>query len=249
MKIRKRDGKVVDFDRTKIEDVLDRAAMDFPDLTIGELVYIKNNVVSNVIDEAETRQDESDLFSVEDCQDIIVSTLRKLKYRKLANHYQRVREERAVDRELRAVFDILKNEDTEEKTENANVDGYTMSGRHLHISEDIIKIHSNKHIFSKKVVQAIKDGTIYVHDQGWVIGSLTCLQIHLPDLFRNGFSTGHGYLREPGSVRTAFALSAIAIQSSQNDFHGGQSIPHFDYALAPYVLKSFRKYIIKELDS
>ena len=249
MKIRKRNGKVVDFDRTKIENVLDKAAADFPDLTIGELIYIKNTVISNVIDEAETRQDESDLFSVEDCQDIIVSTLRKLKYRKLANHYQKVREERAVDRELRAVFDILKNEDTEEKTENANVDGYTMSGRHLHISEDVIKIHSAKHIFSKKVMDAVNNGEIYMHDRGWAsLGSLTCNQIDIPKLFKNGFSTGHGYLREPGSIRTAFALSAIAIQSSQNDYHGGQSIPHYDYSLAPYVLKSFRKYIVQQLD-
>lgn len=248
MKIRKRSGKVVTFDRSKIESVLEKAAADFPDLTLGELAVIKESVIANVVEEAQARQSEDDLFTVEDCQDIIVSTLRKLKYRKIANHYQKVREERAVDRELRAVFDIVSNEDTDEKTDNANVDGYTMSGRHLHISEDVLKIHSAKHVFSKKVMQAVNDGIIYIHDRGWAsIGSLTCNQIDIPKLFKGGFSTGHGYLREPASIRTAFALSAIAIQSSQNDYHGGQSIPQYDYSLAPYVLKSFRKHIAEQL--
>lgn len=249
MKIKKRDGSIVNFDPVKIEIVVDKAAADFPDLNNGELSKLKENIVQICTEEATKHQDKEDLFSVEDCQDLVVASLRKLGYRKVANHYQKVREEKALDRELRSVFDVLKNEDTEEKTENANVDGYTMSGRHLHISEDIIKLHSSKHVFSKKVMDAINDGIIYVHDRGWSsLGSLTCIQIDLKKLFKNGFNTGHGYLREPGGIKTAFMLSAIAIQSSQNDYHGGQSIPNFDYSLAPYIMKSFRKYICQELE-
>lgn len=249
MKIEKRDGKVVDFDSTKIGIVISRAAIDFPEIGIEELERLKANIINLVTEEASQRQDKDDLFSVEDCQDLVISSLRKLKYRKLANAFQRVREEKAVDRQLRAVFDIVSNEDTKEKTENANVDGYTMSGRHLHISEDVIKIHSTKHIFSKEVIKAKNDGLIYIHDQGWAsIGSLTCNQIDIPKLFKGGFSTGHGFLREPGGIKTAFMLSAIAIQSSQNDYHGGQSIPNFDYSLAPYIMKSFRKYLVKHLE-
>lgn len=249
MKIRKRDGKVVTFDPIKIDIVLDKAAADFPELNGDELSQLKNNIISIVSEEASNHQDENDLFTVEDCQDVIVHNLRKLGYRKMANHYQSVREEKAVDRELRAVFDIVSNEETNEKTDNANVDGYTMSGRHLHISEDVIKIHSSKHLFSKKVMQAKNDGILYIHDQGWAsLGSLTCNQIDIPKLFKGGFSTGHGYLREPGGIKTAFMLSAIAIQSSQNDYHGGQSIPNFDYSLAPYIMKSFRKYLSKQLE-
>ena len=249
MKIKKRDDRIVTFDPVKIDIVLDKAASDFPDLNNGELKELKTKIINIVTEEAEKHQDKEDLFSVEDCQDLIVHSLRKLGYRKVANHYQKVREDRAVDRKLRAVFDVLKNEDTEEKTENANVDGYTMSGRHLHISEDIIKIHSAEHVFSKKVMDAVNDGTIYIHDRGWAsLGSLTCNQIDLKKLFKGGFNTGHGYLREPGGIKTAFMLSAIAIQSSQNDYHGGQSIPNFDYSLAPYIMKSFRKYICQELE-
>lgn len=248
MKIEKRDGRIVDFDPIKISIAINKAASDFPEIGNRELDKLKENIIKVITDEASQRQDKDDLFSVEDCQDLVVHYLRKLKYRKLANRFQKVREEKAVDRELRAVFDILKNEDTPEKTENANVDGYTMSGRHLHISEDVIKIHSSKHVFSKEVMKAKEDGLIYIHDQGWAsIGSLTCIQIDLPKLFKGGFSTGHGYLREPGGIKTAFMLSAIAIQSSQNDYHGGQSIPNFDFSLAPYIMRSFRKYLVKHL--
>ena len=249
MKIEKRNGKVVDFDSTKISIAISKAAADFPDIGIEELETLKANIVKAVTEEAAQHQNKDDLFSVEDCQDLVVHYLRKFKYRKLANSFQKVREEKVMDRELRAVFDVLSNEDTKEKTENANVDGYTMSGRHLHISEDIIKIHSSKHVFSKEVMKAKNEGLIYIHDQGWAsLGSLTCNQIDIPKLFKGGFSTGHGYLREPGGIKTAFMLSAIAIQSSQNDYHGGQSIPNFDYSLAPYIMKSFRKYLVKHLE-
>ena len=139
MKIEKRNGKVVDFDSTKISIAISKAAADFPDIGIEELETLKANIAKVVTEEAAQHQNKDDLFSVEDCQDLVVHYLRKFKYRKLANSFQKVREEKAMDRELRAVFDVLSNEDTKEKTENANVDGYTMSGRHLHISEDIIK--------------------------------------------------------------------------------------------------------------
>ena len=250
MKIRKRNDKIVDFDTNKIITVLDKTFVDYPELTEDEISNLKETIINNITAEAEKQQDKDNLFDIEDCQDIIVASLKKLGYRKIANSFQRYREGRAVDRQLRKVFEVVSNEDTDEKTENANVDGYTMSGRHLHISEDVLKIHSSKHVYSKKVMKAIDDGIIYAHDRGWTsIGSLTCLQIHLPDLFKDGFNTGHGYLREPGGIKTAFMLSAIAIQSSQNDFHGGQSIPQFDFGLAPYVMKSYRKYLCKHLEA
>lgn len=248
MKIMKRNGKIVSFDPEKIKIVIEKAAADFPDFDRSELEDLKNKISEIITEEASNHQNEDDLFTVEDCQDSIVHNMRKLGYRKLANRYEKVRETRAVDRELRTVFDVLSNDETDEKTDNANVDGYTMSGRHLHISEDIIKIHSSRHVFSKKVMQAVNDGIIYIHDRGWAsLGSLTCNQIDLQKLFKDGFNTGHGYLREPGGIKTAFMLSAIAIQSSQNDYHGGQSIPNFDYSLAPFVMKSFRKYIVEQL--
>lgn len=173
--------------------------------------------------------------------------MRKAGFRKVAKGYQEYREKRAKARELSNVLDILSNDATEEKNDNANVNGYTPSGRHLHISEDVIKSYMKNYFFSKDVTEAINAGIIYPHDLGWGTTTMTCVQIDLPKLFKDGFSTGHGYLREPSNIKTAFLQSAIAIQSNQNDMWGGQSIPNYDYALAPYVLKTFKKHLKKLL--
>ena len=96
--------------------------------------------------------------------------------------------------------------------------------------------------------QAHDCGDIHIHDMDFLnMGTLTCCQINLDKLFDGGFSTGHGFLREPNSIMSYGALAAIAIQSNQNDQHGGQSIPFFDYSLAKGVYKTFRKSYIANL--
>ena len=249
MKIQKRSGKIVDFDEVKISIVLDKAFSDFPDIEAKDVKKAKSAIISVIREEAALHQDD-ELFSVEDCQDLIQSTMRKLGYRKVANKFKEVREERAFNRELTVVFDALSNKDTEEKTDNANVNGYTPSGRHLHVSEEVIKIHSMREVFSKDVVKAVKRGDFYIHDRGWTgTGSLTCCQIDLEKLLKGGFSTGHGWLREPSNIKTAMLQAAIAIQSNQNDQHGGQSVYNFDLYMAPYLMKSYRKHILDQLYS
>lgn len=250
MKIQKRNGKIVDFDETKLSIVLDKAFSDFPDIEAKEVKKAKNSIISFIKEDVAAHQDEEDLFSVEDCQDSIQSLLRKLGYRKVANKFKEVREERAFNRELGVVFDALSNKDSEEKTDNANVNGYTPSGRHLHVSEEVIKLHSMREVFSKDVVKAVKRGDFYIHDRGWTgTGSLTCCQIDLEKLLKGGFSTGHGWLREPSNIKTAMLQAAIAIQSNQNDQHGGQSVFNFDLYMAPYLMKSYRKHILDQLYS
>ena len=88
---------------------------------------------------------------------------------------------------------------------------------------------------------AHRDGDIHIHDLDFLTLTTTCCQIDLLKLFRDGFSTGHGFLREPNDIRSYSALACIAIQSNQNDQHGGQSVPNFDYSMAPGVRKTFRK--------
>ena len=107
MKIQKRSGKVVDFDEVKIEIVLDKAFSDFPEIDTKDVKKAKSSIVSVICEDAALHQDSDDLFSVEDCQDLIQSTLRKLGYRKVANKFKEVREERAFNRELAVVFDTL----------------------------------------------------------------------------------------------------------------------------------------------
>lgn len=243
IKVIKRNGNVVDFNEEKIRNAITKGFLDYGEITEEKKIFIKD-VIKDIQTEA---QKYTDGIEVEEIQDIIVAKMRKAGFRKVAKGYQEYREKRAKARELSNVLDILSNDATEEKNDNANVNGYTPSGRHLHISEDVIKSYMKNYFFSKDVTEAINAGIIYPHDLGWGTTTMTCVQIDLPKLFKNGFSTGHGYLREPSNIKTAFLQSAIAIQSNQNDMWGGQSIPNYDYALAPYVLKTFKKHLKKLL--
>lgn len=243
IKVIKRNGNVVDFNEEKIRNAITKGFLDYGEITEEKKIFIKD-VIKDIQTEA---QKYTDGIEVEEIQDIIVAKMRKAGFRKVAKGYQEYRDKRAKARELSNVLDILSNESTEEKNDNANVNGYTPSGRHLHISEDVIKSYMKNYFFSKDVTEAINAGIIYPHDLGWGTTTMTCVQIDLPKLFKDGFSTGHGYLREPSNIKTAFLQSAIAIQSNQNDMWGGQSIPNYDYALAPYVLKTFKKHLKKLL--
>ena len=241
LQVKKRNGIIVPFDKEKIVYAMSKGFLEF-----GEMTEEKEDCIKNTIEivEKEAKKYE-DAIEVEEIQDIIVAQLRKAGFRKVAKGYQEYREKRTKERELKTVLEILSNEATDEKNDNANINGYTPSGRHLHISEDVIKSYMKNYFFSKDVANAINAGIIYPHDLGWGTTTMTCVQIDIPKLFKNGFSTGHGYLREPSNIKTAFLQSAIAIQSNQNDMWGGQSIPQYDFALAPYVLKSYKKHLKK----
>lgn len=241
LQVRKRNGTIVPFNEEKIVYAMSKGFLEF-----GEMTKEKEDCIKNTVEivEKEAKKYE-DAIEVEEIQDIVVAQLRKAGFRKVAKGYQEYREKRTKERELKTVLEILSNEATDEKNDNANINGYTPSGRHLHISEDVIKSYMKNYFFSKDVADAINAGIIYPHDLGWGTTTLTCVQIDIPKLFKGGFSTGHGYLREPSNIKTAFLQSAIAIQSNQNDMWGGQSIPNYDYALAPYVLKTFKKHLRK----
>lgn len=241
LQVRKRNGVIVPFDKDKIVYAMSKGFLEF-----GEMTKEKEDCIKNTVEivEKEAKKYE-DAIEVEEIQDIIVAQLRKAGFRKVAKGYQEYREKRTKERELKTVLEILSNEATDEKNDNANINGYTPSGRHLHISEDVIKSYMKNYFFSKDVADAINAGIIYPHDLGWGTTTMTCVQIDIPKLFKGGFSTGHGYLREPSNIKTAFLQSAIAIQSNQNDMWGGQSIPQYDFALAPYVLKSYKKHLKK----
>lgn len=241
--VKKRNGTVVPFDEEKIVYAMSKGFLEF-----GEMTEEKEDCIKNTIEVVEKEADKyEDGIEVEEIQDIIVAQLRKNGFRKVAKGYQEYRERRTKERDLKTVLEILSNEATDEKNDNANINGYTPSGRHLHISEDTIKSYMKNYFFSKDVTEAINAGIIYPHDLGWGTTTMTCVQIDIPKLFKGGFSTGHGYLREPSNIKTAFLQSAIAIQSNQNDMWGGQSIPQYDFALAPYVLKSYKKHLKKLL--
>lgn len=134
------------------------------------------------------------------------------------------------------------------KRDNANIDGDSAMGMMLQYGSTLSKIFGKTHIISDEYSELHSKGWIHIHDLDFLpMGTTTCMQINLDQLFERGFSTGHGFLRTPNSIMSYAALTAVAIQASQNDFHGGQSIPALDKYLAPGVLKTFKKEFYRTL--
>ncbi|MDD3586883.1 MAG: anaerobic ribonucleoside-triphosphate reductase [Thermoguttaceae bacterium] len=127
------------------------------------------------------------------------------------------------------------------KRENANINGDTSMGSMLQMGSAGAREYFLEHVLKPEHATAHKNGDIHIHDLDFYTTTTTCTQIDLLKLFKGGFSTGHGILREPNDIQSYAALACIAIQSNQNDQHGGQSIVNFDYGLAPGVAKTFRK--------
>jgi len=199
-------------------------------------------------------------IGVEDIQDIIEEELKKQKYDEVYESYKGYRERRAASREafvekqqhkfVKAIESLGLKSAAEEnaKRENANVDGDGPMGTMLHFGSTVSKEFAKAYLMDNKYARAHDEGAIHIHDLDfWAMGTTTCTQIDLSKLFKNGFSTGHGFLRTPNSIGSYAALAAIAIQSNQNEQHGGQSIPAFDYYMAPGVLKTFKKEYKQEL--
>ena len=127
------------------------------------------------------------------------------------------------------------------KRENANIDGNTAMGTMLKYGSEGAKQFYQRYVLDPKHAKAHARGDIHIHDLDFYTLTTTCCQIDLIDLFDHGFCTGHGFLREPNDIESYSALACIAIQSNQNDQHGGQSVPNFDYAMAKGVAKTYRK--------
>ena len=139
------------------------------------------------------------------------------------------------------------SEDCDIKRENGNINCDTAMGSMLKYGSESSKAYYLESIIDPKFSSAHKNGDIHIHDMDFYTLTMTCCQIDIKKLFKNGFSTGHSQLREPNDIASYSALACIAIQSNQNDQHGGQAIPNFDYGMADGVSKTFRKLYTKNL--
>jgi len=172
-------------------------------------------------------------------------------FKKTAKEYITYRQERNRVREAKSnLMNIYKtiavadaSEDSDVKRGNANVDGNSAMGKMLQFGAEGSKIFAKTLLMRPEFAKAHDEGDIHVHDLDfYATGTLTCCQTDPLQLFADGgFNTGHGHLRTPNSIGSYGALAAIILQANQNEQHGGQSIPNFDYAMAPGVDKSFRK--------
>lgn len=147
---------------------------------------------------------------------------------------------------VKAIFDnitVLQAKDSDLKRDNANINGDSPMGAMLQYGANTAKEYNLDYLVRPEIAKLHRDGWIHIHDLDFYAWTTTCTQIELRKLFKNGFNTGHGHLRAPKSIGSYAALAAIAIQSNQNDQHGGQSVVDFDYAMAEGVRYTYQKYL------
>ncbi|MFA5407551.1 MAG: anaerobic ribonucleoside triphosphate reductase [Bacilli bacterium] len=255
LRVVKRDNKKVDFNGEKVAMAIKKSfdsKEEFVELYSEEDI---NKVYLAVLDNIDKDYTDKPFIKVEEIQDIIEKQLVKNGYQDVYEAFSKYRDKRAESRKmflsepkqhkLLAALEKLSLKDAKEedsKRDNANIDGNSSMGMMLQYGSTISKEFAKSYLIDHKFSEAHDSGQIHIHDMDFLpMGTTTCCQIDLNRLFEKGFSTGHGHLRSPNDIMTYTALAAIAIQSNQNDQHGGQSIPAFDYYLAPGVVKTFRK--------
>ena len=243
--IRKRDGRTVEFDQTKIENAILRA---FQASSSAKGRETAQALAQQVVQELENNESVSSTPTVEQVQDTVERVLIEKGFVRSAKAYILYRAERSRVREMntrlmKTFEDITFKDaiDSDIKRENANINGDTAMGSMLKFGSEGAKQFYDMYVLDPRFAQAHREGDIHIHDMDFYTLTTTCCQIELSTLFRDGFSTGHGYLREPQDITSYAALCCIAIQANQNDQHGGQSIVDFDYGMAPGVKKTYIK--------
>lgn len=247
MHVIKRSGKKVDFDKSKILNAIKAANNDIKRCDKKAAMQYKEIMAAATIVSHNIKKQNTDI-SVEDIQDLVEKTLMESGHYEVAKTYIEYRHDHNRRREIRKhledVYDQIiygDAKDSDLRRDNANIDTDAPMGQMLKIGTEAMKHFIDTYVLDPDVRQADKDGYIHVHDKDFSLFTFNCCEIDLLKLFKGGFSTGHGFLREPNSIRSAAALTAIAIQSNQNNMFGGQGVNAFDFAMAPYVDKSFVK--------
>lgn len=249
----KRDGRKVSFNEDKISNAIRKALISaHPDdkSTSQYEEDLVEKLTRRVVSDIEKQNFEEP--SVENTQDIIEKVLIQEGMASEAKNFILYRQNRTNVRnyntDLTKIYRDLTSKSTADmdlKRENANIDANAPMGLMLRFGSEGSKDYVRRYVLRPEHSIAHSRGDIHIHDLDFYMLTINCCQIGLKDLFKRGFSTGHGFLREPQSIQSAAALCCIAIQSNQNDMHGGQSIPLFEYDLAPYVAISYSKHLCK----
>ncbi len=241
IKIKKRDGRTVTFNIEKIANAIYKAAQSVGGSDQEEALTLAGKVVDMLMEKEMTSP------TVEQIQDCVEKVLINEGHASTAKAYILYRSERTRAREMNTrlmkVYEDLtfkSAKDSDLKRENANIDGDTAMGTMLKYGSVGAKEFYEMYVLDPVHAKAHSEGDIHIHDMDFYTLTTTCTQIDLTKLFNKGFSTGHGHLRTPNDIASYAALACIAIQSNQNDQHGGQSLPKFDYDMAAGVAKTFK---------
>ena len=257
----KRNGKKVSFDETKIalsiKKGFDSVEVDIDDDDKERKYTTKDvqKVYQAVLKRLEKLSKDTDKIKIEEIQDLIEEELSNKGYEDVYKSFSEYRERRNQSRQLffedKKTHKFLKSlenlglksaNEEDAKRENANIDGNSPMGTMLQYGATVSKEFAKAYLMKPEYATMHDNGTIHIHDMDFLaMGTTTCCQINLERLFKNGFDTGHGFVRPPQDISTYGSLAAIVVQANQNDQHGGQAIPALDYYLAPGVLKTFKK--------
>ena len=249
-KVRKRSGQKVNYDREKIFLAIAGANRDAstPDDKLSE------DDLERVTTSVERAIAENEIIGVEAIQDQVEKALMAHGFFDVAKQFivyrQKHSQRRAAQKKLMDTYrDIFfaDSVDIDLKRDNANINTDASMGIMLKMGAESAKHFVDNYVLPEEFALADKENWIHIHDKDFSLITFNCCQIDLLKLFHGGFSTGHGFLREPNSIRSYASLACIAVQSNQNDMFGGQSINAFDYAMAEGVKKSFKRAIRDEI--
>lgn len=245
----KRDGRTVNFTIDKISQAISKANEATGNtMTEEDVYYVADVTVARLL------KNGLENPTVEQIQDNVESVLIAEGFEEVAKSYIIYRAQRTQKREMNNTLMQKMHEltfsdakDSDEKRENANVNGDTPMGIMLKYGSTAAKEYDKLYVLEEEASKAHESGDIHIHDMDFYTMTTTCTQIDLEKLFKNGFNTGHGFLRQPKSIMSYAALAAIAVQANQNDQHGGQAIPAFDFMMAPGIIHTYRKKLVDNL--
>ncbi len=230
----KRDGRIVGFNDQKIMAAI-RKAMMHTEKGENELL------IQQITDHISMRGKSQ--MSVEDIQDAVEMELMKSSRKDVAQKYIAYRNQRSIARKAktRDVFlDIVNIKNNDVTRENANMNADTPAGMMMKFASETTKPFVDDYLLSEDVREAVQHNLLHIHDKDYYpTKSLTCCQHPLDHILQHGFTAGHGSSRPAKRIETASVLACISLECAQNEMHGGQAIPAFDFYLAPFVRSSY----------
>ena len=230
----KRDGRIVGFNEEKISTAI-RKAMLHTDK--GEDHALICQITDRIAFKGKTQ------MTVEEIQDQVELELMESSRKDVAQKYIAYRNQRSIARKAktRDVFlEIINIKSNDITRENANMNADTPAGMMMKFASETTKPFVDDYLLSEEVKQAVTHNYLHIHDKDYYpTKSLTCVQHPLDKILRQGFSAGHGESRPAKRIETASVLACISLETAQNEMHGGQAIPAFDFYLAPYVRQSY----------
>ena len=230
----KRDGRIVGYNEEKIKAAI-RKAMLTTDLGEDE------GLIQRITDRISARGSER--MTVEEIQDMVELELMESPRKEVAKRYIAYRDQRSIARRAKTtdIFrEIIEAKSTDVTRENANMNADSPAGMMMKFASETTKPFVDDYLLTEEARQAVRHNYIHIHDKDYYpTKSLTCVQHPLDKILQNGFIAGHGESRPAKRIETASVISCISLETAQNEMHGGQAIPAFDFYLAPFVRSSF----------